>query len=213
MPSSENIINVYNKTAKVYAQKFIDELSKKHLDRILLQAFAKENSDKGKCIDLGCGPGQTTKFLSDNGFKDIIGTDISDGMIAKAKELFSTLNFEVADMLKLQYSDKTFSSAIAFYAIVHFTQAQLKIAFKEIHRVLKDKGQFLFSFHIGDEVIRNTNFLDAGGEIDFYFFETETILELLKEAGFKTIDVIERLPYADVEYPSKRAYIWVEKAS
>ncbi len=101
MQSSQNVIQVYNRTAEIYATKFIDELSKKHLDRILLQAFAKGNSENGRCIDLGCGPGQTTKFLSENGFNDLMGTDISDGMIAKAKELFPELNFEVADLLKL----------------------------------------------------------------------------------------------------------------
>lgn len=211
MQAREKIINCYNKTAELYAQKFIDELSKKHLDRILLSAFAKENSHKGKMIDLGCGPGQTTKFLLDEGVKDILGTDISDGMIEKAKTLFPNINFETADMLQLKYADNSFSAAIAFYAIVHFSNEKLKIAFKEIHRVLKNKGQFLFSFHVGDEIIRNPNFLEVGGEIDFHFFETESVLALLDEVGFSQIDFIERLPYPDVEYPSKRAYIWVEK--
>ncbi len=64
MQEQKNIIHCYDKTAKNYADKFINELSHKHLDRILLKLFASKNLDKGKLIDLGCGPGQTTKYLS-----------------------------------------------------------------------------------------------------------------------------------------------------
>lgn len=186
------------------------ELQHKHLDRLLLKQFAEENKN-GNCIDLGCGPGQTTKFLFDCGIKSIVGTDISPGLIAKAKELNPHIKFEVADMLNLQYEDNSFSSAIAFYVIVHFTTEELKIAFQEIKRVLKKDGQFLLSFHIGTEIKHVDNFLDKDVSLDFYFFETENVISLLEEMGFTMIDVIERLPYKDVEYPSKRAYIWVKK--
>jgi 2-polyprenyl-3-methyl-5-hydroxy-6-metoxy-1,4-benzoquinol methylase len=77
MQEQKNIIDCYNKTATNYAEKFIHELDNKHLDKILLKAFIAENNHKGKLIDLGCGPGQTTKFLFDNGHTNIIGTDLS----------------------------------------------------------------------------------------------------------------------------------------
>jgi hypothetical protein len=53
--------------------------------------------------------------------------------------------------------------------------------------------------------------LDEKADIDFYFFEVEKVLELLKENNFTIIDVIQRHPYEGVEYPSHRAYITVEK--
>lgn len=210
MAYQQKIIECYNATAENYARQFIDELSHKHLDRLLLKQFAEENKN-GKCIDFGCGPGQTTKFLFDSGIKSIIGTDISPAMISKAKQINPHINFEVADILHLQYKDGSFSSAIAFYAIVHFTLDELKTAFKEIDRILKSGGQFLFSFHIGSEIKHVDNFLDKNVSLDFYFFETGKILPLLEESGFSVIDAIERFPYKDLEYPSKRAYIWVKK--
>jgi ubiquinone/menaquinone biosynthesis C-methylase UbiE len=210
MTTRQNIIPAYDLTAENYAKQFMGEMQHKHLDRILLKQFAGENKS-GNCIDFGCGPGQTTKYLVDCGMQDIVGTDISPGMIAKAKELNPHINFELADILNLQYKDNAFSAAIAFYAIVHFTNDELKVALKEIYRVLKPQGQFLFSFHIGTEIKHVDNFLDKNVALDFFFFETERILALLKETGFILIDAIERFPYIDVEYPSKRAYIWVKK--
>ena len=211
--TQHDIIDCYNKTAKNYAEKYLNELSKKHLDQLLLKSFAAENAGRGKMIDLGCGPGQTTKFLSDCGVDDIIGTDISAEMINVARSIYPQLSFEIADMLSLPYPDHYFGSAIAFYSIVHFTYDQLEVAFREIKRVLVNNGEFLFCFHVGDELVHLDNFLDKQVNIDFYFFEVTRITDLLKEAGFTIIDTIERQPYPSVEYPSKRAYIRTKKVS
>ena len=212
MQKQKDIIDCYNKTAKNYADKFMDELSKKHFDRVLLKAFAFENLNKGKLIDLGCGPGQTTKYLSECGMSDLVGVDISPGMVKIAKTINPQLNFQTADILNLKYADAFFSSAIAFYAIVHFDHGQIKTAFKEIKRVLAENGQFLFSFHIGHNVLHLDNFLDHQVNIDFYFFEINEIVDLLMGMGFGIIDIIERQPY-QAEYQSKRAYIWAKNDS
>lgn len=207
----QNVIDTYNKVAGNYAEKLFNELDNKPLDRLLLKAFAEENKTKGRIIDFGCGPGQTTNFLVKSGVTDLLGTDLSPEMVAKARELNPAIEFETADMLKLHYAANTFGAAVAFYAIVHFTHEQLKTAFTEIHRVLKPGGQFLFSFHMGNETVHRDEFFDVEVDIDFYYFETEPVVKYLKEAGFKPVNVVERYPYADVEFPSKRAYVWVEK--
>ena len=208
---SENVRQCYDLTAAAYAAELFNELSKKPLDRLLLNQFAAENKDKGKMIDLGCGPGQTTRFLAECGVINIIGTDLSPQMVAKARELSPGLEFRTADMLNIGLADESFASAVAFYAIVHFTTAQLKVAFGEICRILKPNGQFLLSFHIGDEVIHRDEFFGEEVDVDFYFFKTEDVLEQLKQTGFKIINAIERFPYEGFEFPSKRAYLLVEK--
>lgn len=208
MQTQDNIIECYDKTAKKYADKFFDELSKKHFDRILLKSFALENLENGKLIDLGCGPGQTTKYLFNCGMTDIIGIDISIEMINVSKRINPQIPFETADILSLKYADNYFGSATAFYSIVHFNYHQIIKAFREIKRLLKNNGQFLFSFHIGNNIIHLDTFLDQPVNIDFYFFKTDKIINLLTETGFEIIDVIERQPYFGVEHQSKRAYIW-----
>src|SRR5688572_9774059 len=110
MQSSEKIIKTYNATAESYAATRIDEMSKKHLDSLLLNEFAQLNKDKGTCADFGCGPGQTTKFLFDAGLKDIIGIDISPGMVNVARKIFPYIKFETGDLLALPYNANCFSS-------------------------------------------------------------------------------------------------------
>ena len=211
MQPQEKIIKCYNATAESYAATRIDELSKKHFDKMILTEFARLNKDSGTCVDFGCGPGQTTKFLFDAGLKNIIGVDISPGMVNEAKRIFPYIKFETGDLLALGYDANYFGSAIAFYAIVHFDYDEIAEAFKEVHRVLKKDAHFLFSFHVGDEIVHFDNANGIAIDIDLHFLQTNRILKLLHDSKFKIIDTVERLPYPDVEYATKRAYVWAEK--
>jgi SAM-dependent methyltransferase len=212
MQPQEKIIKTYNATAESYAATRIDELSRKHLDRLILNEFARLNKDKGTCADFGCGPGQTTKFLFDAGLKDIVGIDISPGMVDVARKLFPYLKFETGDLLSLPYDTNHFASSVAFYAIVHLDYDQIAGAFKEVNRVLKKGAHFLFSFHVGEETVHFDKANDIDVDIDLNFLNTNRILKLLGDSKFRIIDTVERLPYPDVEYATKRAYVWAEKA-
>jgi SAM-dependent methyltransferase len=205
MQSTDKIIKTYNAAADNYAATRIDELSNKPLDRLLLKEFASINKDKGLCADFGCGPGQTTKFLYDCGVKNIVGIDISPGMVSTAQKYFPNIKFEVGDLLGLPHGDRHFASAVAFYAIVHFDYGQLEIAFREVNRALQNDAQFLFSFHVGKDTVHFDKADDVDVDIDLYFRETSEIVELLQRNGFKIIDAIERQPYPDVEWATKRA--------
>jgi hypothetical protein len=69
----------------------------------------------------------------------------------------------------------------------------------------------LFSFHAGSGIVHLDTFFEKKVDIKFYFLETEKILKLLSRSGFNIISALERFPYPNVEYPSKRAYILAEK--
>jgi ubiquinone/menaquinone biosynthesis C-methylase UbiE len=132
-------------------------------------------------------------------------------MVNVAQRIFPYIKFETGDLLALPYNANYFASAVAFYAIVHFDYDQIAKAFKELNRVLKKDAQFLFSFHVGEETVHFDKANDIDVDIDLYFFQTNKILELLRDNKFKIIDTLERLPYPDVEYATKRAYVWAEK--
>lgn len=211
MNSQEKVLYCYNQVADDYAAERWDEISKTHFDRWLLKEFAAVNKDKGPCADFGCGPGQTTRFLYDNGIKDITGIDLSPAMISAARRLSPEIKFETGDLLNIAYSPGHFESALAFYSIVHFTNDQIRKCFGEINRVLKTGGDFLFSFHAGDEIVHFDKAHEKEVDIDLYFFKTDDIIALLYETGFNIIEAIERRPYEDAKFPSRRAYIWAGK--
>ena len=211
MNSQEKVLHCYNTVADDYAVERWDELNRKHVDRLLLKEFAAANKDKGLCADFGCGPGQTTRFLYDNGMRDLVGTDLSPAMVNVARKLSPEIKFETKDLLKIGFPSGHLGSALAFYAIVHFALDQVRTCFGEINRVLKPGGDFLFSFHVGDEIVHFDKAHDKEVDIDLFFFKTDDIVALLDETGLNVIDAIERRPHKDMEYQTRRAYIWAEK--
>ena len=210
MQEISNIVDCYNKTAGKYAEKFLNELDEKPLDRILLQAFADQNLQRGQLIDLGCGPGHTTKFMYDHGFVNVVGTDIASEMVRVAKANHPPIAFEQANLLKLKYKNSSFGSALAFYSIVNFDYSQVQMALKEISRILVTDGELLLAFHAGNEIIQLTEFLGESVDIKFQLFDTNRIKAILNGSGFRVIDLIKREPYA-TEHQTERAYLWVKK--
>ncbi|HDP79903.1 MAG TPA: class I SAM-dependent methyltransferase [Spirochaetes bacterium] len=206
----KNVKLAYDTVAKEYAAAYGDEHSRKPMDREMLERFAREIGGRGPVWDLGCGPGQTARYLKDRGV-DIAGLDLSGKLLAEARKLSPDISFRQGDMLALDFDDGTVAGIVAFYAIVHFIKDQAEAAFREIFRVLEPGGLFLLTFHIGDETLHVDEFLGKKIEVDFMFFTTEFIAGCLKKCGFNKIDLIEREPYPDVEYRSRRAYVFAVK--
>lgn len=205
-----NVRQSYDSVAQEYANRFADELSHKPLDRELLTRFALEVSGRGTVYDLGCGPGQTTAFLHDCGAQ-VRGLDLSTRLLEEARRRHPGILFEPGDMLALPIADNSLAGVLAFYAIVHFSPAELQQALAEMHRVLHPGGRLLMAFHMGEEVIHLDEFLGRPVALDFVFFNPAVITQELRRTGFSSVEVIERSPYPDVEHPSRRAYIFAAK--
>jgi len=196
----------YDAVAKEYAAEFGDELSHKPLDREMLKRFASLVPRHRPVCDLACGPGQTTVCLSELGVT-VYGLDISRPLLVEARRLHAQLVFAQGDMLSLPFGDGSLGGIVAFYAIVHFSRDELACAFREIVRVLHPAGLLLLTFHIGNETIHVDEFLGKPVPMDFVFFPTDEVVSAIRDAGMAVEQVVERGPYPDVEYQSRRGYI------
>jgi SAM-dependent methyltransferase len=208
--TSLHVRDCYDAVAREYAERFASELAHKPLDRELLDRFASEVRGRGDVYDLGCGPGQTTAFLHDRGVS-VRGLDISEGLLREARQRYPGLRFEPGDMLALPLADASLAGVVAFYAIVHLSPDALRRALAEMHRVLRPGGRLLLAFHVGEAPVHVDEFLGRPVALDFMFFTLQFITGELGRAGFVAVEVIERDPYPDVEYPSRRAYLFARK--
>jgi ubiquinone/menaquinone biosynthesis C-methylase UbiE len=199
----------YDTVAPEYAEKFCGELAHKPLDCELLQRFAAAVPPPGPTADLGCGPGQTTAFLHACGAR-VYGLDLSPALLQEARR-HAEIPFLSGDMLALPFREASLAGAVAFYAIVHFDPLQLQAALHEMHRVLRPGGLLLLSFHVGDQSVAVDQFLGHSVSLTFVFFPVPQVTAALHEAGFTDIEVVERDPYPDVEFPSHRAYVFAQK--
>jgi len=210
--TTQSVRESYDRIAEAYAHRYVNELEHKPLDRELLDRFAAEaNKRRGEVCEVGCGPGHIARYLRDKG-TEITGLDLSPKMVEQARKLNPDILFRVGDMMALDFEDDKLAGIVAFYAIVNIPQTSLPNVFGEMLRVMRPGAKLLICFHIGDEVVHPDELFDQPISMDFFFFQPLAITTLLEKAGFVIEDIVERGPYSsDVEYQSRRAYIFAKK--
>ncbi|MGF2035199.1 MAG: class I SAM-dependent methyltransferase [Nostoc sp. CmiVER01] len=155
------------------------------------------NAAKVKTVlDLGCGTGNDVLRLVQQGFT-VIGLDFSDEAVRqgreKAEKLGLDAQFVVADMAKpLPFNKATFDAVMSNVAIHMFSDRITRELFKEIRRIIRPNG--LFVFHVNsteDALVRAERhpimreiepnyFLERHGQT-MHFFTQEYLLDLLSD--------------------------------
>ena len=203
----------YDRVADQYATHFRDELDHKPFDRKMLDWLIEkvDASGGGRICDMGCGPGQVAHYLHQRG-ADACGIDLSPAMAGCAARLFPEISFQQGDMLALKgVPEGAFGGIAAFYSIIHISRQDMVRALTELKRVLRPGGELLLAFHLGYEVVHKDEWWGHEVSVDFIFYQRDEILAYLKAAGLETEEAVERDPYPEVEFPSRRAYLFARK--
>lgn len=203
-PSEERTRESYDAVASEYALHLSDELSYKPLDRALLALVAEEAVGR-PIADVGCGPGHVAGWLARQGAQ-VVGIDLSPGMVAIAARDHPAAKFRVGDLRDLPASDGEFGAVVALYCLIHLAPEELPAAACELRRVVAPGGQVLVSFHLGEEVRHVTDWWGHRVDLEFRFLETEVVARCLESAGMAVQAVVEREPYPQ-EVASRRAYL------
>ena len=202
----------YDAVAAAYAEHFRDELDHKPFDRKMLD-WLLERAGAGLLCDMGCGPGQVARYLFERG-ANVCGIDISEEMVRQATALHPGITFKPGNMLNLaDVPDNAYSGIATFYSIIHIPRPAVVEALAELKRVLANEGTLLITHHIGSDIVHRDEFLGEPVSMDFIFFETTEMKDYLTRTGFVLEEVIERDPYPEVEYQSRRAYIFARNPS
>jgi ubiquinone/menaquinone biosynthesis C-methylase UbiE len=208
---------VYDAVARAYHDQLGGELAGKPLDRAVLQAFT-ELAGAGTIADVGCGPGHVTRFLARR-HAQVIGVDISPGMIGVAREHAPALAFAVGSMLQLPAADGALAGAAALYSIIHLTAGDRPRAWREFARVVRPGGWLLAAFHVDSpdfaagEVNHLTTWFGQAVELDGYFLEPASVVRDVEAAGFTVCATLIRSPQPGIEYPSRRCYLLAQRQS
>jgi ubiquinone/menaquinone biosynthesis C-methylase UbiE len=210
--TNDATLHFYTTVASEYAEKYFHEFDHKPFDCSVLERFAERVKPLGHVCDVGCGPGEVACFLKARGV-DVFGLDFCPAMLKQARRLNPDIEFIQGDMFRLLLPEGSLAGITAFYAIVHLTLDQAEAVLREFHRALTEGGLLLLAFHIGNETIRVTEAFGKTVDVDFSYFETDAVLKLLADNGFAVEETLIRYPYADIEYPSRRAYITARKTA
>jgi SAM-dependent methyltransferase len=201
----------YDAVAAAYVEHLDTELAQKPLDRHLLNRFAEEVRERGTAADLGCGPGHVARYLHDQGVR-MLGLDLSPEMIRWATRRNPEIEFRVGDLRALDLPDASLAGIVAFYSVIHLEPSELGTALREFRRVLAPTGVLLVAFHIGEQTVHLDELFEQAVSLDFHFLQPSAVIAALQAAGFLVTEIVEREPYPDAEYPSRRCYLFARAA-
>jgi ubiquinone/menaquinone biosynthesis C-methylase UbiE len=135
----------------VEVAKAYDKISQWPQFRLLRKVILRElkrHHPQGILVDIGCGPGYLIVDIVRLFPKlSIIGVDISEEMVLKAERNLSTLGFSdrtvfrKGDIHELPFESNSIDFVISTFSLHHWSEPVE--AMHEIHRVLKQGGQFL----------------------------------------------------------------------
>ena len=156
--------------------------------------------NKGKFesgLDIGTGAGFAAFELSKSCEK-VEATDISEGMINEAKKIMkerkiNNLNFNICSAEELNYRDKEFDIVTCRTAAHHFLDVEKFCS--EVHRVLRDEGEFIIVDTITSDQIKLNNWHQEVELIrDKSHMKNLSLIEwknILKISKFSFLDIIQ----------------------
>lgn len=157
-------VQLKKSTARFYENSFFELIIKDVLHpgglELTEQLANLANIDeKSTVLDIASGKGTSAIFLVKNFNCNIVGVDLSKGIVKKAIDLANTemlsdrdkVSFKVSDAEKLPFKNGVFDAVISECALCLFPNK--KSALTEMFRVLKDDGKIALS----DVTLENTS--------------------------------------------------------
>jgi ubiquinone/menaquinone biosynthesis C-methylase UbiE len=149
-PKLANVI-YHDWEARTYDEKWSISFDQRCIDYARDRFAAVAGTDGwpyGSALEIGCGTGFFLLNLKQAGVLDEAhATDLSPGMVAAAIRNGNTLGFavegRVADAESIPYDDATFDLVVGHAVLHHIPDVEL--AFREVLRVLKPGGRFVFA--------------------------------------------------------------------
>ncbi len=134
--------NSYEDTKRAEAYAKLEFPSTYYLAYRDLPEIIFEHVKGRRAIDFGCGAGRSTRFLQKLGF-DVVGVDISEDMLKKAREIGSNGDYRLIENGDLsQFEDNAYDLVLSAFTFDNIPTMETKVKnFREIGRLLKGEGR------------------------------------------------------------------------
>ncbi len=202
---------LYDNYLTSHAQANNDDISQAlasrapYLKSLIANSFP--NDRQVKILDLGCGYGALLYFLKEAGYHDLQGIDTSSEQVAGAKRL--GLDFvrqgNLIEALK-ESGEGTYDVLIAFDVLEHFSKDEILDFAAEARRVLKTGGRLIVHVPNGEAIFSGAVFF--GDLTHETCFTRASLRQLIKIAGFSSMQVMEEAPIVHGPKSFMRYVVW-----
>jgi cyclopropane fatty-acyl-phospholipid synthase-like methyltransferase len=189
---SESGRETWDKVAEQYEQKFMDmDIYNAGYDK-----FSNELSQHARVLEIGCGPGNITKYLQQKRPDlEIMATDHSQEMIRLAKKNCPAADCRVMDARQLNLQGEIFAGIICGFCIPYLSEKECEKLISDCCELLVSEGVFYLSLLEGRESDSGyESSSDGKYKMFVHYYSEETIVSMLNAAGF-ALTGMERLSF------------------
>jgi ubiquinone/menaquinone biosynthesis C-methylase UbiE len=187
MDKNKQAIDVFNKLAKVYQDKFMD-VSLYHDSFDVFCSHIKK--EKASVLELACGPGNITQYLlKKRPDLNILGTDLAPNMIELATINNPQASFQLLDSRAIASLNKTYDAIMCGFCLPYLSKEEAIQLIAEAAKVLANDGVIYISTMEDDYSKSEFKKGSSGDELFMHFHEGDYLTDALRANGFKHIDI------------------------
>lgn len=185
MDRYKETFDTWDKIAPLYQDKFMDlDLYNESYDFICNSI----NKDKAKILEIGCGPGNITKYLlSTRPDFDIFGIDIAPKMIELARRNNPTASFAIMDSRHISNLKTKYEGIVCGFCLPYLSQTDSIKLIIDCYNLLNEGGLVYLSFVEGDPKKSDFQVGSSGDRVFFYYHNLSDLTKQLTENHFEKI--------------------------
>lgn len=178
------VSDAYGARSAEYIELFgrIDAAAEADRDAVLAWA----SGIAGPIIDVGCGPGQWTNFLSEHDH-EVEGLDPTPEFVAAAQRRYPDIRFRVGQAEHLDVDGGSLGGILSWYSLIHTDPELIDYALAEFARCLRAGGGLALGFFEGPELLPFDHAVTTA-----YYWPLELLSERVEACGFTVVDTHTR---------------------
>jgi 2-polyprenyl-3-methyl-5-hydroxy-6-metoxy-1,4-benzoquinol methylase len=179
----------WNKLALLYQDKFMDLDLYDDTYNFICNTIIK---DKAKLLEIGCGPGNITKYLLSNRPDfDILGIDVASNMIELAKNNNPTARFDIMDGRQISTLKTKYDGIVCGFCLPYLSQNDCERLIFDCYNLLNEDGLIYLSFVEGDPNKSSFQVGSSGDKIYFYFHTLDHLKQQLTNNHFNELKIFK----------------------
>jgi SAM-dependent methyltransferase len=177
----------YDRVADNYVELNLGDLTSYPWLRTAIDGFATAVRGLGPVLDVGCGPGDVTAYLAEQGLQ-VSGVDLSPRMIDHARRRYPGLRFEVASATELELADSSYGGILGWWSLFNLPRNVLPAVIEAFARALVPGGHVIIGTHQGEGDIERT---EAYGAVPVswttHLWQPDELWAMLAAAGLDPV--------------------------
>jgi ubiquinone/menaquinone biosynthesis C-methylase UbiE len=211
--STEAFQRAYDETHRLFIEEGRDNFSKSGLSEFYM-TIAHRIGTARTVLEIGPGGHGEMSFTLARRGNTVIGIDVSevvlDNLRSKlAKEPDLDLRFELGDARALHYADGTFDYVVSTNLVEHLSEQDGRRHMREVWRVLKDDGCYLF--FVPSRV--SEGYRSAG--LHLHMYSLREALQLASSLGYRARWIEPAFRHlgigSEVPFALTQPFLWYEK--